>query len=49
MKQIKKLNRDIVYKIIIGIYDNCSEYLLVDANDSDEIFAILEEEDIENE
>jgi len=49
MKQIKKLNSDILYKIITGIYDNCREYLLVDANDNDKIFALLEEEDIENE
>ena len=46
MKILKKFSRDNLYKIILKNYDGCSEYLLVDANDSDKIFAILKEEEI---
>ena len=46
MEIIKKLDRDKLYKIVIGIYDNCHEYLLTDANNNNDIYAILEEEEI---
>lgn len=48
MKILKKFGRDNLYNIVLKDYEGCSEYLLVDANDSDKIFAILEEEEIIN-
>jgi len=49
MEQIKKFDRDILYKIELKIYKGCSEYLLTSANDSDEIYAILSEEELKEE
>ena len=44
MKRLKKLNRDTLYKVILKTLEGCSEYCLVDANDSDEVYIILDEE-----
>lgn len=49
MEQINKFNRDILYKIVLKGYEGCSEYLLVNANDSDEVYAILKDEEIKDE
>ncbi len=46
MEQIKKLNRDILYKVVLKNYKGYSEYLLINANDDNEIFGVLEEQDI---
>tara|TARA_R100000750_G_C2286802_1_gene73362 strand:- start:341 stop:487 length:147 start_codon:yes stop_codon:yes gene_type:complete len=43
MKRLKKLNRDILYKVILKTLEGCSEYCLVDANDSDEVYIILDD------
>ena len=46
MEIIKKFSRDNLYKIVLKNYNGYSEYLLVNANDDNEIFTILKEEEI---
>lgn len=48
MEIIKKLNRDTLFMVKLGIYDHSSEYLLVNANDSDDVYAVLEESETES-
>lgn len=48
MEKIKNLNRDKSYKIVLKNYKGCSEYLLTDINDDNDIYFILEEEEITN-
>lgn len=48
MKKIKNLSIDKGYKIVLKNYEGCSEYLLTDINDSDDIYFILKEEEITN-
>lgn len=48
MEEKQKFNRDILYKIILKSVDNCQEYCLVNANDDNEIYLILKEEEILN-
>ena len=48
MEKIKNLNMDKCYKIVLKNYNGCSEYLLTDINDSDDIYFILKEEEITN-
>lgn len=47
MRTLKKLNRDILYKVILKSVEGYSEYCLVDANDDDEIYIILDDEEFE--
>lgn len=42
----KQFSRDILYKIILTNINGCSEYCLTDANDNKEIYAIFEEDQI---
>jgi len=46
MEKLKKLNRDILYKIDLKLINRSNEYCLINANDSDDIYIILEEEEI---
>ncbi len=46
MKLIKALSQDVRYQINLKLYDGCYEYCLTDTNDSDEIYAILEESEL---
>jgi len=46
MKVLKQFNQDIVYKVILQVYDNCSEYCLVNANDDKDIYLILNENEV---
>lgn len=46
MQTTKKLNRDILYKIELKVVDNCYEYCLVNANDNEDIYAILQEKEL---
>ena len=48
MEIIKKFSRDNLYKIVLKNYKGCSEYLLVNANDDNEIFAILKEDELKD-
>ena len=47
MKQLKKLKSDRLYKVSLRIIDKCSEYCLCDANDSDGVYCILNNEEVE--
>ena len=43
---LKEFNQDITYIIRLKNYNNGSEYCLVDANNQDNIYAVFEEEPI---
>jgi len=47
MERLKRLNRDSLYKIDLKLINNCYEYVLVSANDSDEIYIILNDGELE--
>ena len=41
MEIIKNFNRDVLLQVKLILYKHCSEYALVNANDSDDIYCIL--------
>jgi hypothetical protein len=43
---INKFNRDILYKIVLRSVDECSQFCLVNANDEDDIFLILNDDEV---
>ena len=49
MEKLKKLSRDILYKIELKTIDGCSEYCLVSANDGDDIYIVLNDVEVETE
>ena len=47
MECLKKLNGDMLYKVKLKLINGCDEYCLVNANDSDIVYIVFEDSDID--